>query len=983
MSRRPILREMNVVLYVAAASSLAGCTVEAEGDAALEPLAATECAADPLEYDIAYSEGSPWFNVATDCGAAPLTACLQTRLDSMNFAYRDTHPGVAPPNPVIYFPDAAAPYLIDATLNVKGIHGVTFVGQSPTGTVLKWNAPPPSAACGPECPQRSMFWINGSDHVHIKRMTLDGAGAASTATSLIRVGFLLDKGHNFQSTGNGFDDLHLMNAEYGIFAGGLTNAGDDHTTVRRVSFAHMTSAGLRTEGFQALNTNIWDSSFSFCDIGVLSHFGNVNVYNSSFRSSTTADVKTTDSDHFTLQGNVSIRSPRFLLAEGGGNWLIQNNKIRVASPTAIHLSHPGSAVVVDNVIQTEAQTTDPNDTRAFFPIVVVKNSNQDVTITEHVNMIITGNWFNHAVDKTLCVIKDGTDYFGINAKDQCEASQEEPLSARPQPGGGYFYGNHFPGRGVVIPAVSPPAPPPAPTAKTASLTVTPRCYDPGTGNPIQPCLVDGAPYDDAMGIQAAIAAADAVVGDTHIVVHLPAGTYQIPRTITVPAGKTFEIFGDGESNTGTVLRWTGSTDDYMFHLYHPSRAAFHDLRIENSAYGGGTSLQGRGIHIDSAADDTGIVYLNAFVAPLVGSALTRPHIATDPVDRTENVGFSFTGLDKLRVWAEQSGVSGGNVAVRVQGGGAGATSMNNVTAVKFFGPVASAIHETQFEVTDHGNLYVNGLAAEGLTHAFQLGSERAPGASGRLTIVNGKEAVTTNNTPVCGVTHPGQIRIDDFQGDVSLFGLNTTAPVSVLTRSAAVAHVLVFGNVYRNHWQWFRRSGMLSSDTAQWNEDGPATPISYVLDPNPVVQGWPTVYSSSWSQTYIDCAGYEANTQNYAGFPDVTPLTQSECDPAHPEVECSKTGFFKVAGATSSSNVRFLNNSMVDPTWLSPHACRDITPPGAPVVTPAIDLALTEVRNAARGSTARPCSPTVTDARFFRIIVGAKFTHNALSIDPY
>lgn len=603
----------------------------------------------------------------------------------------------------------------------------------------------------------------------------------------------------------------------------------------------------------------------------------------------------------------------------------------------------------------------------------------DQDVTEHLSMIVTGNWFNQPMKLALCALPHGVDYdVPDQAGTACEDSQEAPLTARLTAGGGYFYGNHF----SSTRAISIPRLPPAPTLTTTNFHLSATCL----GAQAPPVPGNAYPCDDTKKIQDLIT--NAAPG-THAAVHLRAGVYEVMSTLTVPANVTIEIFGDGEGTNGTVLRWAGPTDGYMFDLRKPSRAAIHDLRIENLKYGSPSvctsprvcsNLQGRGIHVESADDVGGILYFDRFVADNVGTEVTRQ--LPSPPTPTDNVGFSFAGFDHLRVWSEASGTNEGDVSVRVQGAGSGATDLNNVTSVKLFGPQVTGTRKTQYDVSNYGNLYVNGFAAENNTHAIQLGSA-APNASqaGRLTIINGKESATTGNTLVTGVTDPVQIHVHNFLGDVNIFGIRTTAPVNVLKNARGdFPNVLVFGNTYSNPWQWTPAGATLSSASLWWNENGPATPLAYVQSVGSNTEGWPTVYSRPWSTSYLDCATYVADDHYdpvagvYPGFPTANHVIQTPS---------STQGFFKVEGP--SSTVRFLNNAMADPTLVgvlqvpAPDACRDITPVGA--ITPALDHALIEVRNAAVGNAARPCATNVTDARFFHIRVGAMFTRNAFAVD--
>ena len=76
--------------------------------------------------------------------------------------------------------------------------------------------------------------------------------------------------------------------------------------------------------------------------------------------------------------------------------------------------------------------------------------------------------------------------------------------------------------------------------------------------------------------------------------------------------------------------------------------------------------------------------------------------------------------------------------------------MNRVKPVKFFGPALSTTWLTQFDLKNFANLYVNGVAAEGLTHGFRLGGNGVPGFVENLVRLDLRGTVSYTNLPEGG-----------------------------------------------------------------------------------------------------------------------------------------------------------------------------------------------------------------------------------------
>jgi len=63
------------------------------------------------------------------------------------------------------------------------------------------------------------------------------------------------------------------------------------------------------------------------------------------------------------------------------------------------------------------------------------------------------------------------------------------------------------------------------------------------------------------------------------VVHLPMGSYQIAKTLVIPAGCDLQLVGDSAGETGTRLNWTGPEDGLVLRVASPSHATLRDFYV--------------------------------------------------------------------------------------------------------------------------------------------------------------------------------------------------------------------------------------------------------------------------------------------------------------------------------------------------------------------------------------------------------------------
>ena len=327
-------------------------------------------------------------------------------------------------------------------------------------------------------------------------------------------------------TGNEYGDDRFVDAGIGI-RGGFQGHGFAETTVVRSAFVRNTVAGISLGNFNALDLWVWYSLFDRCAIGVTngSGAGNFRIYNSVFRQSSVADLFMQNTGAFSARGNYSSGSRAFFLSQGNTN-----------NPATIHLQR--------NTIVDPLEST------------VIRMGNQGPAV-------LTDN-----------------------------VVRSRPAAAAPVVQWASFLGSDVASIGNTFSVAS------AVQSSGRLLSIDDRTVDAATLAPTEPTLpppwpnlrrrvFDVAPGADAAAIQQAIDRA-AAAPDARPVVHLPAGIYDVARTIVVPAGDV-QIAGDGFA---TVLRWTGAGTGPVVRIDGPSQAALRELRVDGGGRADGVVLAG-------------------------------------------------------------------------------------------------------------------------------------------------------------------------------------------------------------------------------------------------------------------------------------------------------------------------------------------------------------------------------------------------------
>lgn len=91
-------------------------------------------------------------------------------------------------------------------------------------------------------------------------------------------------------------------------------------------------------------------------------------------------------------------------------------------------------------------------------------------------------------------------------------------------------------------------------------------------------VIDVAAGADGDAIQKAIDQAAALTGQSPIV-HLPAGTYRVKRTLVIPVGCDVQVVGDGAAETATRLEWHGPEGGPLLRVLGPGRARLRDFYV--------------------------------------------------------------------------------------------------------------------------------------------------------------------------------------------------------------------------------------------------------------------------------------------------------------------------------------------------------------------------------------------------------------------
>jgi hypothetical protein len=636
-----------------------------------------------------------WVNVKSEYGAvgngiADDTAAIQNGLNALR-KYNGTTGST-----VLYFP--AGTYRITHTLSMELNLGANLIGADPATTAIVWGG----AVRG------TMLITSGSFDTLFTRLTWDGKNTAGIGIAQWW-NYVTDRA-NYQGSLKHVDEV-FQNMGIGIYGGRVGaeyGQGDSETMILRVKFLNDSTAGVNLGSPNAVDWSIWDSQFTNCALGVTNYYsigdtgptagaGQFAINRSVFQGSTVADVAIGNTAYWLgLHNNFSSGSRQFFFAvQNGANSvpiIMQNNTIvDTLNPVAIDVGNEGPLILIDNKIVSAAGATGP---------AIQMNGTGITAAQDDRDVFSIGNQFTVANAISLA----GTSGRVLSTGDT--------------------------------------------TVSPSSIATTAPTL-PGVAPNYNRVIFEVPANATADQIQASISAA-AASRAPNAIVHLPAGSYQIDHTLTVPANAQIQIAGDSQA---TELWWTGtSPTGPVVSLTGPSYATLRDLSIV-----GGTVTA---ISLSGADQTGGRVFESAsYMSPL-----------------------SVTGLSQTRVDAQgNTGISGliANSSASVLLVGSGGVPMS------LLGNSQVLIGDCWFEGT-RSNLLT--LESGNLTY---LGGLLAPYA-------DGYGAGLPRSAPL--------MTINDYSGQLSVIGVSLnlrTGSNGILVTSASPATQALFLGLNTNATNFF------------------------------------------------------------------------------------------------------------------------------------------------------------------------------------
>jgi pectin methylesterase-like acyl-CoA thioesterase len=246
---------------------------------------------------------------------------------------------------------------------------------------------------------------------------------------------------------------------------------------------------------------------------------------------------------------------------------------------------------------------------------------------------------------------------------------------------------------------------------------------------------------NAVTIQQAIDAAVALNGQRPIV-HLPAGRYELDRTLIIPADSDLQLVGDGFANYATTLVGPNLPGVPVIFLTGPSRATLRDFHVLGTGAGWPRAL-GSGIVVEDC-DQPGA---RVFLEQVIGSFSLTNNLVVNRLDHTDVSGHDFN-----------HGAASG-VSLRVIGGADQAAGQRTTGRVAMFGGGTGG-GQSVYSVEQGGRLLVQDCWYEGEGTSFLRLSD-----FGTFTLNNARIAAADANH---GAARNGVLQIDDFKGRISL-----------------------------------------------------------------------------------------------------------------------------------------------------------------------------------------------------------------------
>jgi len=443
------------------------------------------------------------------------TRALQLAIDNLSNP-DDPTPSTSKSYMVVYLPKGI--YKITKTLQLRGKIGVSIIGEDPSNTIIRW-------AGGNN---DTMLWANGSAYFKISRITWD----ANQSKGIEGIGIHWKNrwkdasSQSYASLNNEISDNIFNNTAIGIGGGTSsegTNSNDSEITIRRCTFNKCSEAGIKINGYNALDYWIWYCKFLECNIAINCHSGNYHVYNSYFKASVITDIWNTNSYYTSVRGCFSSRSRVFSWDNGMScnpfKRIFQSNTILQPEEIPIGYYHLGSVTMMDNVIEKSRKPA----------------------IREHLNM---RSWCPG--DYTTLSIHNAYGYsnaINLSSPSKKIFSYDDSVGLR------------------------------ANRTESAFLKALP-----GTPSKVVRKIFEVPGNATAFVIQQIINEASKVKG-TRPVIHFGFGKYQLDQTLIIPKESDMQLCGDGLLYASMLVKKNGKRGMSLIVVKGPSFITIQDLQI--------------------------------------------------------------------------------------------------------------------------------------------------------------------------------------------------------------------------------------------------------------------------------------------------------------------------------------------------------------------------------------------------------------------
>jgi len=294
-----------------------------------------------------------WANVIQRFGAkgdgkSDDTRALQMALDSFSVRSKGYNTGPRAYS-VIYLP--AGTYRITAPLTLQGKIGVSIIGESPSKTSIVYDGRD----------GHPMLWANGSAYFKVSRITWNANKKRNITCIALQWKSKWDnaKSQSFASVNIEISDSYFTGEPYYGIQGGThqsnsaTGANDSEVAIQRCTFIACTFAGIKIEGYNALDYWIWDCKFDKCKRGIDNTQGNYHAYRCFFNQSYDTDIINDNGYYTSVRGCYSYNSNCFSHDQGIScnpfKRIFQGNIVQGIKGNNIYFAHLGKVTLIDNV----------------------------------------------------------------------------------------------------------------------------------------------------------------------------------------------------------------------------------------------------------------------------------------------------------------------------------------------------------------------------------------------------------------------------------------------------------------------------------------------------------------------------------------------------------------------------------------------------------------------------------------------------------